>query len=367
MIQIRKSMKYFVLAIFFAVLLYPQGVFAQATRTTPTPTSEKSSLQPPSVPETGINITLSPTFLALVADPGEQVSSQFRIRNNNNFTEYFRLKIAKFEPTEGGERPLITDIDKNDRFVEWISFSEDEFTLDGNENKTIRVTVSPPEDASLGYYYAVLVNRIEINETATEPGAVVAGAPAVLTLLEVRTPNAQRELQVEDFSTEKLIYEYLPTTFVIKVKNTGNIHTAPVGNIFIDQGDKKDIAVFPINEVRGNVLPDTSRTFTSEWSDGFAVRVPKEEDGREIKDSDGNIVYTTKWDFTKADKFRIGKYTANLLLVYDNGERDIPIEAQVSFWVIPWKIIGVGVVIFLLVAAGIFSIVRNLRHLHKRR
>ena len=31
-------------------------------------------------------------------------------------------------------------------------------------------------------------------------GAVVAGAPALLTLLEVKTPNAKRELQVLDFT-----------------------------------------------------------------------------------------------------------------------------------------------------------------------
>ncbi len=359
-------MKYFVIAIFLVFLIFPQGAFAQSSgRVTPTPT--KSSLKPPSTPEAGINVTLSPTFLSLIADPGEEVSSQFRIRNNNNFTEYFRLRIAKFEPAEGGERPLIVDIDKNDEFAKWISFSEQEFTVDANESKTIRVRLNPPDDASLGYYYAVLVNRIAENEQEGQPGAVVAGAPAVLTLLEVRTPNAKREIQVVDFTTDKLVYEYLPANFIIKVKNSGNIHTAPVGNIFIDQGDNMDIAVFPINEARGNVLPNTARSFMSSWTDGFAVRVPKEEDGRVVKDSEGKTVYTTKWDFTKADKFRFGKYTANLLLVYDNGERDVPVEAQVSFWVIPWKIIGVGVVVFLFIFAGVVSVFRSLRGLRKGR
>lgn len=359
-------MKYFVIAVFLLFLTLPQTVIAQ-TNSRPTPTPTRTSLRPPTTPETGINVTLSPTFLSLIADPGEEVSSQFRIRNNNNFTEYFRLRIAKFEPAEGGERPLIVDIDRNDEFAKWISFSEQEFTVDANESKTIRVRLNPPDDASLGYYYAVLVNRIAENEQEGQPGAVVSGAPAVLTLLEVRTPNAKREMQVVDFTTDKLIYEYLPANFVIKVKNSGNIHTAPVGNIFIDQGDKKDIAVFPINEARGNVLPNTSRSFTSSWSDGFAVRVPKEEDGRVVKDSEGKTVYTTKWDFTKADKFRFGKYTANLLLVYDNGERDVPVEAQVSFWVIPWKIVGAGVVILLFVLVGVVSIFRSLRGLRKGR
>lgn len=359
-------MKYILIITFIVIFLLPSTAVAQTSQNL-TPTPSRSSLRPPTNPEAGINVTLSPTFLSVIANPGDKVSTQFRVRNNNNFTEYFRLKIAKFEPAEGGERPLIVDVTKDDKFVNWVSFSEEEFTVDANENKTIRMQITPPKDAALGYYYAVLVNRISQNETTDGPGAVIAGAPGILTLLEVRTPNAKRELQVTDFSTDKLIYEYLPSTFNIKVKNTGNIHIAPVGNIFIDQGDKKDIAVFPINEVRGNVLPNSARTFSSSWSDGFAVRVPKEEDGRVVKDSKGNIVYTTKLDFTKADKFRIGKYTANLLLVYDNGERDIPVEAQVSFWVIPWKFLGVGLLIALLVFAGLFSVLRSMKGLRKGR
>jgi hypothetical protein len=27
-------------------------------------------------------------------------------------------------------------------------------------------------------------------------------------------------------------------------------------------------------------------------------------------------------------------------MVYDNGQRDVPMEATVSFWVIPWRLIG---------------------------
>jgi hypothetical protein len=166
-------------------------------------------------------------------------------------------------------------------------------------------------------------------------------------------------MQLSDFKTDKFIYEYLPTTFEIKVQNSGNIHLIPVGDIFIDQGDTKDIAVFPVNEGRGNVLPQSGRTLTASWSDGFAVKVPKEENGAVVRNDNGETVYTTKWDFTKADKFRFGKYTANLLLVYDNGERDIPLEASVDFWIIPWKILLVAGVVVILVLFGLKSIITS--------
>lgn len=336
---------------------------------TPTPQSTSEIRPPAQQPPTGVDLTLSPTFLSLITDPGETVTSQFRITNNNNFREYLKISVAKFTASADGGSPVIADIEEGDEFADWISFSENEFTVDPQEGKIIRVTISPPEDAALGYYYAVVVSRIEVEGADTDQQAVVAGSPALSVLLNVQSPNAKRELQVVEFKTERMFYEYLPSIFEIQVKNTGNVHVVPVGDIFIDSGSQKDIVVLQANEGKGNVLPNSTRTFTAQWADAFAVRVPKlDEDGRPVLNEKGEPEYETKFDFTKADKFRIGKYTANLLLVYDNGERDVPIEAQVSFWIIPWKILlGVTLVVVLALWGLKNILVTNYRRIKKLR
>jgi hypothetical protein len=313
---------------------------------------------PPSQPTTGISLTVSPVFLNLTTDPGKSVNTSIRVQNNNNETEYLRLELARFVPVADGN-PVIADVEKGDAFAQWISFSPEEFVLAPNESRNIRVTIDPSDDAALGYYYAIVVDRIQ--EARDEERPVVAGSPAIPVLLEVRSPNAAREIQIVDFKTDKAIYEYLPTEFEVKLKNTGNIHASPLGDIFIDAGDQKDIAIIPVNNAKGNVLPQTTRSFTAIWDDGFAVRVPKMQDGVAVKDKDGKPVYETKYDFTKADKFRIGKYTANLLLIYDNGERDIPLEAKVSFWIIPWKILLIAGGVLLFALLGIFSTIKSMR------
>jgi hypothetical protein len=79
------------------------------------------------------------------------------------------------------------------------------------------------------------------------------------------------------------------------------------------------------------------------------IRVPKATTGK------GSNEYTLKWDLQKGNKLRMGRYTAHLLMVYDNGQRDIPLEATVSFWVLPWKlllmvlgiIIGPAIIVYL--------------------
>jgi hypothetical protein len=340
------KLKVFILVL-LASLLFVSPAFAQS----PTRAASRSVTIPPA----GINLTVSPTFLNLSTDPGKAVESQFKVKNNSNFTENLRVRLAKFEIGEGG-KPLLSSLSANDQFAKWVAIPEDTFTIAPNQTTTVKFTINPPVEASLGYYYAFVIERVQERTGGGEQQAIVAGSPALLTLLEVKSPNAKRELQLVDFKTSKMWYEYLPTDFIITVKNTGNVHIVPTGNIFIDQGGKKDLAILGVNTSRGNILPQTEREFTSAWDDGFAVREAKTDNGQVVKNDNGETQYTVKYDFQKADKFRIGKYTANLLLVYDNGERDVPLEASISFWVIPWKILGVGLIVAVFVLIGVRSV-----------
>ncbi|MGE5042117.1 MAG: hypothetical protein ACM3IJ_04410 [Candidatus Levyibacteriota bacterium] len=305
---------------------------------------------------TGINLTLAPTFISLHTDPGKEVNSKFTVKNNSNVTENLQLSLVQFQGSASSSRGLsLKDVDKNDPFVKWVKFSDEEFSLAPNQQKTISVTVSPPQEAALGYYYGILVSRK--TESGSGNGAVVSGAPAIPLLLEVRSPNAKKEMQLVSFLTDSFFYEYLPTNFQVKIKNTGNVFGVASGTIFIDSLAKKQIATINVNEGKGNILPSSDRTFDAAWAEGFAVRTPKTENGKTVLDSKGKPVYETHFDFSKADKFRIGRYTAHLLMVYDNGERDIPLEATVSFWVIPWKILTAGFIVLVLVLIGLRSTV----------
>jgi hypothetical protein len=69
------------------------------------------------------------------------------------------------------------------------------------------------------------------------------------------------------------------------------------------------------------------------WVDGFPVyKTVTEADGTKTQSS-------LTWNFDKLSHFRIGRYTAKVVAIYNDGTRDIPITREVSFWVIPWKAI----------------------------
>lgn len=330
------------------------------------PTAIPTKIVPPEKSEAGLSLFLSPAFVNLSTDPGVKVSSQFKVINRNAHKEYLKIQIAKFSLTNSGAQPNIEFVDSSDEFTKWISISEKEFILDPNGEKTIKFSINPPKDAALGYYYALVVDRIQ-QAKGEKAGAAVNIAPALPVILEVNSPHAKKELQLVDIKTTKSVYEYLPVEFQITVKNTGNIHVVPFGDIFIDQGKTKNIDSIKANVFKGNILPGQLRTYTASWDNGFPVRVRKIEHGTPVKDDKGNFVYETQWDFTKLLQFRIGKFTSNVLMVYDNGQRDVPLEGNISFWVFPWKIILAFIVVLFLIFQGIKRSLEDMRSSVKNR
>ncbi len=88
-------------------------------------------------------------------------------------------------------------------------------------------------------------------------------------------------------------------------------------------------------------MPQSSRTYKVSWTDGFPKYVPKTKDGQEVKDANGQPEWELKWDLNESlNKLRFGEYTAKLVMLYDDGRRDVPQQASASFWVIPWRLIG---------------------------
>ena len=310
--------------------------------------------------DSGLNIVTSPLPINLITEPGATVSAQLKIKNGGATPESLEIGIMKFSAYGDEGKPRLMDREKGDDYFDWVTFSEKDFVLNPNEWKTITATFIVPASAAFGYYYAITFARKNEDIPGGPRTTKVVGATASLILLEVRVPNAIREVEVLEFSTPKKVYEFLPTNFFIKLKNKGNVHVAPGGNIFIDRFGQKDVAILNINEFKGNVLPNSNRVFETVWKDGFPYFEQQTNGDTILTDSTGKPKLKLKWDWSQVTKLRWGKYTANLLLVYDDGTKDVPIEGKLDFWVIPWRIIGVGSIILLLVLRGLWTTIKDL-------
>jgi hypothetical protein len=314
-----------------------------------------------------LNLITSPLPISLSVNPGASVTTDLRIKQSGPDTQKLKVSLMKFAAfgTEG--KPRLLDRAPGDDYFDWVHFDKTTFDAPANVWQSVKMTINLPKSAAFGYYYAVVFSRAGDDQAPTgqaAPTAAYNGGSAVLVLLDAKVANAKREMALASFTSVHGVYEFLPSSFDISFKNTGNVHSVPHGNIFIMSG-KKQVASLDINDAQGNVLPNSSRLFPIDWQDGFPHFEKVTQDGAVKLDKNKKPVMHLVWSNGGAGAndvtphLRFGKYTAHLFAVYDDGTRDVPLEATVSFWVIPWRFLLVVLLIIILVGAGVYAATRG--------
>ena len=294
------------------------------------PALAQTPASPTGGPSSELRLTTSPLPINLSVTPGTSVTTPIKIKNDGNQTEQLKATLMKFkaDPTTGAA--ILSEREAADAYFDWVTFSDPTFSIDPGEWKTENVTFNVPATAAFDYYYAIVFFRADQQTPQGTNQTILNGGTATLVLLTANVPGAKKELSIDNFTVNKNIFEFLPATFNVKVQNTGNIHVIPHGNIFITRNGQ-DVATLDVNATQGSVLPASPRMFSTDWTDGFPVY-------QEKIDASGNKTTQLDWNWADASKLRWGKYTAKLVLVYDDGQRDVPLEGEVTFWVVPWRL-----------------------------
>jgi hypothetical protein len=317
----------------------------------------------PANPDGSFNIIVTPQPVSLVTKPGTTTSTDLRVQNQSLGTEHVKITLMKFSAEGESGTPRLIEFADGETEKDWVSFSRTHFDAQPNIWETIKMTIKVPKTAAFGYYYAVVFSRDGAEQQTQAGQANLLGAVATLVLLDVDAPGAVQEAKIVNFSSNRKLYEFLPADFNVRVHNSGNVHVAPRGNIFITKGGKQ-VAILEVNLNKGFVLPGTYRKFATAWADGTPVYKIKTADGKVVLDKNSKPEKALDWANFSPDKLRFGKYTARLVMVYNDGQGDVSVEAKLSFWVIPWRIIGVLLVVFILLAAGLWALIG--RPLRKR-
>jgi len=303
------------------------------------------------------DVTVSPVFFDLSANPGDTVSDKIRIRNNTSSPIPIKLEVKRLAGDLSGNLSLTQAA--NDYTLSWIKFSQDSFIAKPLEWTDVPFSVNIPKDAAYGYYWTITFTQDNTNPLA-KTGVSLTGAAAVPILLNVKKTGALTQGKLSGFATNSNFYEYPPVNISTTFQNTGNVHIRPRGNIFIKDWLGRQIAVLDVNSAQGTILPNAARMFASSWDDSFITSESKIVDGQPVLDKNGKPKTTLKVRFDKILDLRIGRYTASELIVITTDKKDIPFEAQTSFWIFPWKVVLAAILFVVLAGVGFFSTIRNL-------
>jgi hypothetical protein len=319
------------------------------------------------------SLTTSPVLKVLNASPGASVTTQLYVINNSSAPETLDIKLFTFGAYGTTGKPALRKPTPSDTYLNWAQFSPSTIVAQPHVLNTVTMTINVPPSAALGYNYAVLFQQQSNN--AAKNATTFQGSNAILVLLNVLSGNEKPSLQVSSIIADKHVYEYLPVNLSVNIHNNGNIFLPPQGTIFISKNSNflpgTILATLPINSTGGNVLPGTNRVFNATWTNGFPVFKPKEVDGHIVTKKD-KVVYKLDWNFSQANEFRFGRYYAKIIVSYQTKNGEIPVTGVVSFWVIPWKLLGILCILLILMGYGLYAIVRpqaqrSMKRLHKRR
>lgn len=298
-----------------------------------------------------LDVTVSPIFFDFNIKPGEVVTDKIRLRNNTDRPLELTVAIEKIGPDDSGI-VSIHEPTAADEYLNWLKIDQTQIIVPAREWYDVPFTLTIPTEAAFGYYYSVAFRQEAIIAGPNNTNKI-SGAAAVPILLNVNKDGAIAQSQIVEFETKHFINEYLPVDFEVKVNNSGNVHLRPHGNIFISGQGTKDLAILDVNSNLSALLPNAIRNYQASWNDGFLVWETV-MDGEDPKlDKNGNPQKALKIHWDKLTHFRFGPYTANLLLVYDDGQRDVLVEAQTSFWVIPYTLIAICLVGLLVIGFSI--------------
>ncbi len=318
-----------------------------------------------------LNLITSPLPINLETAPGTPAATELKVKQNSGEDARLKVSLMKFGAFGEDGRPRLYDRGPGDEYFDWVKFDKTTFAAPNNVWQTVRMTINVPKSAAFGYYYAVVFSREGDDVRQSGNTNAINGGSAVLVLLDAKSPGAKKQVTADALISKRGVYEFLPASFDVKLRNTGNIHVIPHGNIFITKG-KKQIATINLNEEQGNILPGSKRIYPVEWTDSFPHFEKVVENGKVKLDKNNKPVMHLVWSngMSKEIKphLRMGRYTAHLFAVYDDGKRDIPIEAKVSFWVIPWRLLLGLVVTLALASVGVYTIGRGAwRRLFRRK
>ena len=298
------------------------------------------------------SLIITPSPLVATVKPGEPKDLELKIQNSGTSRENLKVESRKFTIDEKTGKITIDDTTPPD-IAQWISISKPTVTVEPGQWVTEKIRIDLPNESGFSYSFALVISRAGA-EPNVQTGAAILGSVANFTLINVDRPGAVRKLSVTDFSVDKGLYEYLPVSVNMKFKNTGNTIVQPYGNVFIQRtsNDKAPIATLSVNDGGGYILPGSTRILNTSWSDGFPVY---ESSPR----ADGSLSRNLVLDWSKLGNFRMGLYTAKLVAAYNDGYRDVPLEREATFWVLPWKVFLGVLTVLLVLGIGVWTLLRR--------
>lgn len=233
----------------------------------------------------GSGLQITPTRTEISMLPGETKDFDITVKNVTQGKVNVKSYFNDFE-SDGvtGEPQIVIDQNREvpNSMKSYVKGLED-FTLDKDQSKEVKLTVDLPSDASPGGYFGVVrFQALPEGSSSDEGDTQVSLNASVASLLLVEAQgDITEQIQIDSINSCNLTDDQLkeaatkcekssslffgtnPTATSIKVANKGNSFSRPFGRVTVKKGGT-EVYSYELNnkEPRGVVLPNSTRIFT---------------------------------------------------------------------------------------------------------
>ena len=263
-------------------------------------------------------ITIVPPAASIQVNPGDSKEGVLKVINDSDQQLNFVAQTQDFIVEDNKGTPTLlppSTLNKKYSAAAWIAVYPNTFVVAPHQKATLNYFVQVPKDARPGGHYAAIVYTPA--EALGVAGTGAAVKTQIGTLLSISVNG-----QVNQFANITKFFansfqEFGPVDIFAQIKNHGDIHIKPLGNITVSDTIGRKVASLPLDE--HNIFPQAARDY--------------------------QVTFGQQW--------MMGRFKATLLASY--GEKNnMPIVATIYFWVFPWRVASI---VLLGIVAAIIAIV----------
>lgn len=304
-------------------------------------------------------LTLSPDRAEISGAPGVTLYGTLILLNEGKEKVTYYSSTANFQAQGESGTPSFDLEGKKDLLASWI-VAPASINLEPGESQSLPYSVVIPQDTLPGGYFAGLFWSTAPPDSKDDNIAITARLGSLILLSvtgDVKQGGGIVEYKINDEDYLKnhndkprKFFTALPIDFYYRFQNTGDDRIKPKGSIFIKNILGMKSAAIDANKGNGNILPRNSiRRFDVKWAKG--------EQKASTRDNIQGFWHKAVYEW---NNFAFGPYKAVLDLTY--GDKNIAAKQTVKFFVFPWHIL---IVIVLVLFIG-FYLLRKLARSYNR-
>jgi hypothetical protein len=269
-------------------------------------------------------MTVVPPTVEVSLAPGEHVEGTMKLINDSPEALDFSAIMQDFivDNDQGIPNILPPDTLSNKySAASWIGLNASGITIPSHTRQNLTYYINVPSTAKPGGHYAVVVFNPKVpNANRQYSGSTINSQIGTLFYVTVKGPITEKA-QVTKFDAKRFV-ENGPITVNTTIKNMGDNHIRPRGYITVTNMFGNTSYTVPLDE--HNIFPEASREFSNVFG----------------------------------KKFMLGRYTATLKANYGQNN-NLPLAATIVFWVFPWKVVLVALLIIVAIVLGALYLRKN--------